>query len=375
MGVKEIFKQIDNGEALGRNALIALLELQDEESLAELYEKAYRVKLDHVGNRVRLRGLVELSNICIKDCLYCGIRKSNRNVHRYMMEEGDIVESAGVTWTGGHGSLVLQAGEQQSEAFAAFIERVLRRIKQETRGELGITLSLGEQSRETYQRWFDAGAHRYLLRIETSNRELYSKIHPENHNFDRRITALNDLRRTGYQVGTGVMIGLPWQTAGDLADDILFLKKLDVDMVGMGPYLVHGETPLSEMMPDFEHRKSDQLIMGLKMIALTRIVLKDVNIASTTALQTLAANGRELGLLAGANVIMPNVSHMKYKPDYCLYDNKPGQNETSEESLEALKKSIEAIGESIGFHEWGDSPHFCNRQSAAGRGPFTHQKP
>lgn len=359
--IEHLFKKMDQGAALFRNDLVSLLELEDQDAIEALFKKAYQVKLAHVGNRVRLRGLVEISNICIKECLYCGIRKGNSKVCRYRMREEEIVDGALVTWKSGYGSLVLQAGEQQSEGWTAFIERLLCRIKKETRNELGITLSLGEQSRETYERWFKAGAHRYLLRIESSNRDLYSKIHPENHDFHKRLNALNDLRKIGYQVGTGVMIGLPWQTTGDLADDILFLKEIDVDMVGMGPYLIHGDTPLARQCPDFHHRKSHQLAMGLKMIALVRIVLKDVNIAATTALQTLDPKGREMGLLAGANVIMPNVSRMDYKPDYSLYDNKPGQDESSEKSFEILRQNIEAIGETIGFHEWGDSPHFLKK--------------
>lgn len=224
-------------------------------------------------------------------------------------------------------------------------------------------MSLGEHSPETYRKWFELGSHRYLLRIETTNRELFKKLHPDD-DFDERIACMESLREIGYQVGTGIMIGIPGQTAEDLAKDILFFKENDIDMIGMGPFIPHSDTPMADSIEDFEKNKERQLEMGLKMIAITRIVLKDVNIASTTALQALHPVGREMGLKAGANIIMPNVTETKFRSGYQLYDNKPGIDENSESSRNALDSSISEIGEEIGYNQWGDSPHFRKKKNS-----------
>ena len=215
------------------------------------------------------------------------------------------------------------------------------------------------------RRWFDAGAHRYLLRIESSDPALYAKLHPADHSYAARVESLRLLRKTGYQVGTGVMVGLPGQTTANLVHDLEFFKSLDVDMIGMGPYIVHHDTPLGRQFPDAGSDAGRQLELGLKMIAVTRLHLRNVNIASTTALQALAPNGRELGLLAGANVIMPNIGDLAYRKGYLLYENKPGTDENAGTAREKLERAVAAIGESIAYGEWGDSPHFAAR---AGRG-------
>ena len=230
-------------------------------------------------------------------------------------------------------------------------------------GELGITLSLGEQSEETYQRWFEAGAHRYLLRIEEADRELYKKLHPDdnNHRFQNRIDAIKLLRKTGYQVGTGVMIGLPFQTIENLADDLIFFKDIDVDMVGMGPYIEHEDTPLfkyKNIIPS----KRERFLLAIKMVALLRIIMKDINIAATTALQTLDIFGREKALDAGANIIMPNLTPLKYRESYLLYEDKPGTDEEADETKINLENRIIKAGYTIGYNEWGDSKHFEGRQ-------------
>ncbi len=335
--------------------IAGLLSLKKKEDLQELYEAAYKVKLQYVGNEVRLRGLVEISNICTKDCFYCGIRKSNTLVHRFAMSMEEICDTAMLALEFGYGSVVLQGGERCDAAHAGFIEETVRRIKQLSGGRLGITLSLGEQTPEIYRRWREAGAHRYLLRIESSSPALYRRMHPASHLYESRVKALRDLREAGYQVGTGVMSCLPGQTAEDLAADICFFRDMDVDMIGMGPYLPHPDTPMGAGAPFVP--PEERLETGLKMIAVTRLVLKDVNIASTTALQALAPDGRERGLLAGANVIMPNISAVKHRKDYLLYQGKPGTDENAAESREQLEKSILAIGEKISFNQWGDSPH------------------
>lgn len=358
-----IFDKINRGERLAREEIIALLNLADAAEREALYQKAYAIKRQHVGTTVYFRGIIEFSNVCAKDCFYCGIRKSNPHVERYQMTQDEIVNAAIWAHQRGYGSIVLQSGERGDAAFAEFVEQTLLRIRERSGGELGVTLSLGEQSDETYQRWFYAGAHRYLLRIETSNPELYAKLHPADHSFERRRACLDALRRIGYQVGTGVMIGLPFQTTEHLADDILFFQRQDIDMIGMGPYLPHRDTPLAAHVaaaPDFEER---QLAAGLNMIAVTRIVLQDVNIAATTALQALRHDGRELGLLAGANIIMPNITDTQYRAAYQLYQNKPCLDENAAMCQACLEGRIALIGETVGYGKRGDSPHFAARIS------------
>jgi len=340
-----------------------LLQLDQEEDLQKLFKTAYQVKTRYVGQVAWFRGIVEFSNYCSKDCYYCGIRKSNSKTSRFQIPEADIVKSAVWAWQADYGSAVLQSGERSDPEFVDMVERVIQNIHDQTEGKLGLTLSLGEQTPATYKRWFNAGAHRYLLRIETSNAELYQKLHPADHSFANRLACLASLRECGYQVGTGVMIGLPMQTTRHLAEDIAFFKQQDVDMIGMGPYIYHNDTPLAEYKKIYEIPEADLLNLGLKMIAVARLYLRDVNIAATTALQALRQNGRELGLLAGANVIMPNTTDTQYRENYKLYENKPCTDENASMCRGCLQKRIEGIGETIGFGQWGDSPHFASRQS------------
>jgi biotin synthase len=357
MSVKDILEK----EHLDRNDLIRLLETEGDEKKL-LFEKATAVKLAEIGNKVHFRGLVEFSNICGKDCYYCGIRKSNQQAHRYNVSDGQILDAARFAHENGYGSFVMQAGELESPAFTDRIEKLLREIKRLSDGKLGITLSLGEQTPEVYKRWFEAGAHRYLLRIESSTPELYHRLHPENalHNYQRRIECLHTLKSLGYQTGTGVMIGLPFQNTGHLADDLLFMQDLDVDMVGMGPYIEHQETPL------FTYR--DQLLpigqrfeLALKMIATLRILMKDINIAAATALQAIDPLGREKAVKVGANIVMPNITPGKYRNDYALYENKPCVDEEPEECKNCLDVRIQLADGEIGYNEWGDSKHYFKR--------------
>ena len=361
--LKDIFKKIDHEQELEPAELKFLLDLSDPEEVQALYDKAYAVKKKQVGTNAYFRGIVEFSNICEKDCYYCGIRKSNAEMKRFMIPEDDIVKSAVWAFNAGYGSIVLQSGERSDPTYVDMVERVLERIQAECDHKVGITISLGEQSEETYRRWFKAGAHRYLLRIETTNSELFYKIHPENelHHFETRVECLGRLRRAGFQVGTGVMIGLPFQTTDDLVNDILFFKEKDIDMIGMGPYLFHSDTPLNQYRADWEISKPELLQKGLKMIAVTRIHLKDVNIAATTALQALKHTGREAGLKAGANIIMPNATDTEYRESYQLYENKPCTDENASMCRGCLERRIVGIGEQVGFNEWGDSPHALKR--------------
>ena len=357
MGVREILER----EKLGKEEIITLLESSGEEKQL-LFKKANEIKLQEIGNKVHFRGLVEFSNICGKDCYYCGIRKSNREVQRYTVSDEQILEAARFARNNGYGSFVMQAGELESPAFTLRVEKLLKEIKQLSDGKLGITLSLGEQTEEVYKRWFDAGAHRYLLRIESSNPELYQSYHPSDklHDYARRLTSLKTLQRIGYQTGTGVMIGLPFQTTSDLADDLLFMKHFDIDMVGMGPYIEHRHTPLfqyrSELLPIEE-----RFDLALKMIATLRLMMKDINIAAATALQAIDPLGREKAVKVGANIIMPNITPGKYRNDYALYENKPCVDEEPEECKNCLDIRIQLADGEIGYNEWGDSKHFHKR--------------
>ena len=346
-------------KSLNAEELERLVSMEDPIECKALHEAAYAVKNKYCGRLVSMRGLVEMGNVCEKDCLYCGIRRSNTATERYSMSADEVLRLARECRDMGYASLVLQSGELESEAHTAFIEECLRRIAPL---DLGVTLSLGEQTEETYRRWKDAGAARYLLRIETSNPKLYAQLHPASHSWARRVECLRALRRCGYQVGTGVMCGLPGQTAADLARDIMFFGEMDVDMIGMGPYIPHPDTPLGRDIPFTREYAESHLRLGLNMIAATRLYLHDVNIAAATALQALAHDGRERGILAGANVIMPNITDTQYRSRYKLYANKPCLDENASLCRGCLERRLAAIGEGINWNKRGDSPHFAARQ-------------
>lgn len=349
------------GEAPSVEGLAALLACDDPRVADELMAAAYEVKVREVGAVAWLRGLVEISNVCRCDCRYCGIRRSNDAVERYTVPVDEVLAAGQVAFESGFGSVVLQGGERGDAAFVDDVEEMVRGLRDLSAGRLAITLSLGEQSPATYRRWREAGAERYLLRIETTNRRLFDAIHTGEQDFDARLNCLDELRAQDWQVGTGVMIGLPGQTAGDLARDILFMRDRDVDMVGMGPFIPHAGTPLAGSLGPEEDYRPRQLDLSLRMIACARLVLRDVNIASTTALQALHPQGRERGLRAGANVLMPNLTHVRHRRGYQLYDGKPGLDEGSEESLRALERSVAAVGEAIGYGHPGTSPHYRRR--------------
>jgi biotin synthase len=327
-----------------------------------LYKKAYEIKKHNVGTKVYFRGLVEFSNICSKNCLYCGIRSGNTKLKKYQMSTQEVMDAVDLAWKSRYGSIVLQSGEVSTPDFVEKIDVILKQTKKHTNGEIGVTLSCGEQSKETYTKWFNSGARRYLLRIETSNRELYSKIHPhdEHHCFEDRMNALKDLREIGYQTGSGIMVGLPFQTIENIADDILFLKNIDVDMIGLGPYIEHSETPLYKERASLLPRK-DRFDLALKTIAILRILMKDINIASATALQAIDPEGRERALMAGANIIMPNITPTKYRDYYLLYEDKPCTGDSAQQCKNCLEARITKYGETIAYGEWGDSKHFAKR--------------
>lgn len=351
-------------EKLDKADLIYLLERRDKAEREQLYAAAYTVKTQWVGNVDYYRGLLEFSNRCTKNCLYCGIRRGNSAVVRFDTPPEEILSMARWCYEQQYGSLTLQSGERQDEAFISYVEELVRSIKKIGGGALGITLSVGEQLPETYRRWFEAGAHRYLLRIESSNPELYAALHPRDgkHEWAVRKACLDNLAAVGYQVGTGVMIGLPGQTTEDLAEDILFYRRQNIAMIGMGPYVVHHETPLGQQVmaagKDTPADRRDRFILSINMIAVARLFLRDVNIAATTALQALDPFGREMALKAGANILMPLVTLPQFRSQYQLYDNKPCLEESLEQCRGCLAGRVASIGDRVGWGQWGDSPHF-----------------
>lgn len=348
--------------ALTRAELARLVALRNQGEREALYAAARAVK-ERVGGKVdHLRGLVEIGNVCAKDCYYCGIRKSNAKVRRYRIPEDDVIRMARWAWEQRYGSVVLQSGELEGEAHTAEVERIVRAIRTFGGESFEIVLSLGEQSEEVYRRWREAGVARYLLRIETSNPALYRTLHPAGHSWARRRDCLRTLRRLGYQVGSGVMIGLPGQTADDLAGDLEFYRDEDIDMIGMGPFVPHPDTPMGGTKID----PARQLELGLNMVAAARLFLHDRNIAATTVLQTLAEDGREQALRAGANVLMPNVTDVGYRKNYLLYAGKPCLEESGPACAMCLAGRVAKIGDRIGWGEPGASPHY--RARVGGRG-------
>ncbi len=359
--MSEVSEILDK-DVFSRDDILILLSSEGEDRKL-LFDTAARIKAQYVGKKVYYRGLVEFSNICGKNCYYCGIRKDNKNLKRYNLGDKEILNAVKFAHENRYASVVLQSGEIESPGFTDRIEKLLREIKIISNNELGITISLGEQTKEVYQRWFDAGAHRYLLRIESSNPEVYNKIHPSDsrHDFTRRLECLQNLKDIGYQTGTGVMVGLPYQNRDDIAGDILFMRDFDIDMVGLGPYIEHKDTPLAREKEKLMS-PAERFSLTLKVIALLRIIMKDINIAAATAMQAIDPLGREKALMAGANVIMPNITPGKYRDSYKLYENKPCTDEEAEDCTSCLEARIHMAGDEIGYGEWGDSKHYTRRR-------------
>lgn len=358
----DISNTLDNEEFTRKN-IVSLLKTEGEERTL-LFRKSAEVKEKYIGKKVWFRGLIEFSNVCGKDCLYCGIRKGNKNVSRYSLTDDEILTAARFAWVNKYGSIALQSGELESKSVTERIENLLHKIKELSNGELGITLSVGEQSSEVYKRWYDAGAHRYLLRVEATNQALYNKIHPydSKHDFRKRLGCLKALQDIGYQTGTGVMIGLPFQTLDDLAGDLLFMKEFNIDMCGMGPYVEHADTPLIEHAGNLLPLK-ERFDLTLKMIAIIRIMMKDINIVAATALQAIDPIGREKAVKIGANILMPNITPGKYRDSYKLYDNKPCTDDSAEDCQSCLEARVSLADAEVVYGEWGDSEHYNKRRN------------
>ncbi|HOE67047.1 MAG TPA: [FeFe] hydrogenase H-cluster radical SAM maturase HydE [Candidatus Hydrogenedentes bacterium] len=337
---------------LDHASIVAWLREEDPARLAELWARADAVRKAHVGDAVHLRGLIEISNHCARECGYCGLRAGNRDLERYRMPEDEIIACAHDAKTYQYGTVVLQSGEDYGIT-AEWMASVIRRIKTET--GLAVTLSLGERADEELALWREAGANRYLLRFETSDPDLYRLIHPplKGRPERSRIEMLRTLQSLGYEAGSGVMVGIPGQTYETLARDIETFRGLDLDMIGIGPYISHPATPLGEgawRRPIDEHDQAPNTeLMTYKAVALTRLACPEANIPSTTALATInTAQGRELGLMRGANIVMPNLTPVKYRALYEIYPAKACINETSGECRTCLTARIRSIGREIG---------------------------
>ena len=316
-----------------RNDIIEIL--KDDLNNDWLFSLADKTREEYVGDEVHLRGLIEFSNICKRQCKYCGLRCEDKFLDRYRISKENIISYAEHAVNMGYKTIVLQSGEDEYYNTDLMCE-IIAGIK-----KLGValTLSIGEKTYEEYKAFKEAGADRYLIRIETTDKTLYNQMHP-NMDFDNRVRCLEDLGRLGYEVGTGCLVGLPNQTIESLADDILFFKEINADMVGIGPFIPHPHTPLKDSA-------TGSFTLALKVMALTRILLKDINIPATTAMETLNPNGRIIALQSGANVVMPNVTTTEYRAKYEIYPNKICINENPDKCKGCISAKIQSIGRSV----------------------------
>ena len=342
MSCKELIAKASATHCLTRNELIFLL--KDNSCSDLLFAAADDIRHRYVGDEIHLRGLIEFSNICRNNCCYCGLRRDNHNLTRYRLSQDEIfalAQHAAVNM--GLKTIVLQSGEDMYFDQDKMCE-IITSIKSLN---VALTLSIGEKNLSEYQAYKAAGADRFLLRIETTDKDLYHRLDP-GMSWQARKQCLDDLRTSGLEVGSGIMVGLPDQTIESLADDILFFKQIDADMIGIGPFIPHPDTPL-------KNAAGGTLELSLKVMALTRLLLPDINIPATTAMETLAPSGQIKALQSGANVIMPNITLNQYRKFYELYPGKSSTNISSDDALTELKAKIASIGRSIssdyGFHQ------------------------
>lgn len=336
--VMELLAELYDKSTLNQDSLNWLLEHISADEVSHLYSLAYQKKYIHYQNRVFMRGLLEISNYCERGCKYCGINASNQSVSRYRLTKKQIYEAIDEAYSLGYKTYVLQGGED--EFFTdEFLEEIIKEIKhryQDTR----ITLSLGERSYLSYQRLYDAGADRYLLRHETASKELYQYLHPTSMKFEDRKECLFNLKKIGYQVGAGMMVCSPNQTNKDLVNDLLFLKELNPDMIGIGPFLAHSNTV-------FKDYPSGTLNQTLLMVAITRLMFPKALIPATTALGSLHVIGREKALKVGANVLMPNISPGVTRKDYEIYENKICIDDTALHCRNCIESRVVGVSHQI----------------------------
>ncbi len=316
-----------------KNEVIEIL--KDNSQNDWLFSLADKIRKENVGDEVHLRGLIEFSNICKRTCKYCGLRCENKDIDRYRIEPDDIIFYAQKAVDMGYKTIVLQSGEDEYYS-RELLCKIIKGIKTL---DVALTLSIGERCFDDYKAFKDCGADRYLIRIETTDKELYKKMHPHM-NFENRVRCLKDLGKLGYEVGTGCLVGLPGQTIESLANDILFFKEINADMVGIGPFIAHPHTPLKDCL-------NGDFTLALKVMALTRILLKNINIPATTAMETLNQNGRIIALQSGANVVMPNVTTTEYRAKYEIYPNKICINENPSQCFNCVSGKIRSIGRSV----------------------------
>lgn len=333
--MKKIIEKAINEHLLSKDEIIKIL--IDPSCNSELFAAADFVREKYVGNEVHLRALIEFSNFCKNNCLYCGLRRDNKDVQRYRLTEADVFGMAKYASEAMElKTVVLQSGEDMFFSKDTLCS-IIAKIKTLP---VALTLSIGEKSLEEYVAYKQAGADRFLLRIETSDKKLYEDNDP-NMSWEERVQCLSDIKKSGLEVGSGSLVGLPNQSIESLADDVLFFKQIEADMIGIGPFIPHPSTPLAKC-------NGGKLDLALKMMALTRLLLPDINIPATTAMETLAANGQIMALKAGANVIMPNVTLTQYRKHYELYPGKSTTGYTPAESLQMVKDKIHSIGRTIG---------------------------
>ena len=334
----DIINKLNNGQKLTYDEFLWLLNNRDDNLADTLAKMAVKKRKERFGNAVFVRGLIEFSNYCKNNCYYCGIRCGNKNADRYRLTKEQILECCDFGYDVGYRTFVLQGGE---DAFFTpdKITDIVRSIKQK-HSDCAITLSVGEHPKEVYQQWFDAGADRYLLRHESANQDHYAQLHPDNMSLSNRLDCLQNLKEIGFQVGCGIMIGSPYQTNEHIANDLVFMQDFKPHMVGMGPFIPHKDTPFADC-------KAGTLDLTLFLLSLVRLILPDVLLPATTALGSIDPQGREKGILAGANVCMPNLSPQSVRKKYALYNNKLFSGAESAEEFDNLNKRLNAIGYKI----------------------------
>lgn len=331
----ELVDRLERDRILTKEEFTALIENRSDKLAEYVFEKARRIRHRIYGKDVYIRGLIEFTNYCGNDCLYCGIRRSNKNADRYRLTREDILECCETGHSLGFRTFVLQGGEDGFYTDDMLVD-IIKTVKK-FYPDCALTLSIGEKSRESYEKYFDAGADRYLLRHETADSCHYSKLHPTSLSLENRKRCLYDLKEIGYQTGSGFMVGSPFQTAECLAEDMIFLHELQPHMVGIGPFIPHHDTP-------FADEKQGTLELTLFMLGLLRLMLPNVLLPATTALGTIDPNGREMGILAGANVVMPNLSPKGVRKKYLLYDNKICTGDEAAECRQCLERRMNKIG-------------------------------
>jgi len=345
--MKNIIKGAEKKHILSKEEIIFLLENSSIDN--ELFETADRVREKYVGNEVHLRALIEFSNICKQNCKYCGLRAENKKAERYCLDEDTIIDFAQKAVSYGYKTVVLQSGENNSYT----VKQITDIIKKIKGLGLSLTLSIGEKTFDEYKAYKEAGADRYLLRIETTDKNLYNKFHPEM-DFENRIKCLYNIKKLDYEVGTGALVGLPGQTLESIANDILFFKEFDADMIGVGPFIPNPNTPLKD-------EKGGTFNLALKVMAITRLILPDINIPATTAMETLNPEGRIIALQSGANVVMPNVTEGDYRRKYELYPGKICVYDTPAKCKTCVNSKITSIGRTVSSQH-GKSKHFDARK-------------